>query len=61
MPKALCPVCGEDISFVEKEGLLFWVIRCPLCNVRLQIVHEAPLTLEIFRFHGLDWTNYDSP
>ena len=60
MAKALCPVCGEDIAFAEKEGLLFWIIRCPCCSERLQVIHEVPLTLKVFRVQGLELANHDS-
>ncbi len=46
MPKAICPICDENIKIEEAEAYLFNQVRCPKCDALLEIVEESPLELE---------------
>jgi|GEM_PF-3276506 len=61
MATVACPVYEEDILLVEKKRALFQVMRCPVCHVRLQIIHDNPLSLEVFSLQGLTWLNDEDP
>ena len=61
MAALACPVCEEDILLMEKKRVLFQVMRCPICHVRLQVIHENPLRLEVFSLRGLSWLNDEDP
>ena len=57
--KARCPLCMEVFFLSEKDDLLFMVMRCPSCDTRLQITQVAPVTLAVFRSHGLECVDGD--
>ena len=57
--EACCPVCEEVLVLSKEESLLFLVMRCPFCHARLQVIHEAPVTLAVFSSHGLEWIDGD--
>lgn len=57
--KARCPLCEEVFLLSEKEVLLFMVMRCPGCHTRLQVTRVAPVTLAVFRSHGLECVDGD--
>jgi len=49
MPKALCPMCGEEIEFPPREGTR---ITCSYCNTELTIVKKNRVWLLVTDLEG---------
>jgi len=50
---ASCPMCGEDVVIRDDGVRVNRMLRCPDCDTRLRVAKEYPVTLDVFRSHGL--------
>ena len=49
MPKAVCPVCGKNVTVNEEDAVLYERVNCPHCDALLEVIDEDPMILdEIF-------------
>ena len=50
---APCPICGETIGLRDGVRALHRLVRCVECDTRLRVTADRPMSLQIFRSHGL--------
>ncbi len=50
---AQCPICGETIGLQNGESILNRLVRCTDCCTRLRVAADRPISLQVFRSHGL--------
>jgi len=46
MVDVVCPVCGEENTYMADEMSLFGRVECAKCHAVLEVVGESPLELE---------------
>ena len=46
MVDVVCPVCGEETTYMADEMTLFNRVECSRCHAILEVVAESPLELE---------------
>jgi len=52
---ARCPICGETIGLRNGAPMLNRLVRCTDCCTRLRVAADRPVTLQVFRSHGLSF------
>ena len=58
MPITSCPLCSASINIPQEDAILFSRIRCPGCDLLLEITSEAPLVVDLV--FGGRWDYEDS-
>ena len=58
MPNTNCPLCGASIDIPQEDAILFSRIRCPECDLLLEITTENPLMVDLVL--GGRWEYADS-
>ena len=48
-----CPMCGNDIHVEGRKERE--ILECADCGVKLEIVSQAPIVLEILQDAGEEW------
>jgi len=46
MPKAICPVCAENLLLGDEEAVLYEQVICPNCGAELEVIDEDPVILD---------------
>lgn len=47
MPITNCPLCSASIDIPQEDAILFSRIRCPECDLLLEITTENPLMVDL--------------
>ena len=50
---APCPECRKPVALRREETVLHRLLRCPHCDGHLQVVGLSPVSLQVFKTHGL--------
>ena len=48
-----CLECRKPVALRREEAVLHRLLRCPHCDGHLQVVALSPVSLQVFKTHGL--------